>query len=328
MSEQPTLWDIPNATSSLAEDFGVLPCARPDGPTSAKSGREAVPARLSAQRVKGRGLQTLVTSGLNGHGSSASAALQQSLESRLLPRLDTAGSTLFQQTWRRKATPLRRRYWEHIASGRRTSGSDCTSWPTPRSAEAGPDYAIESREASGGLSLQTTAALAAWTTPQAHDVTGKSKGQKEIHGTANGCACLVRDAEMASWRSPAETDSNRGVHPSPDAKAGQHSLNTEANLASWATPDAQAMNLGENLDTWDAKAGQHSLNTEVSLSGPARLTASGEMLTGSDAGMESGGQLSPEHSLWLMGIPPEWASFGLRAMRSVSRRRGRSSKRI
>ena len=64
-------------------------------------------------------------------GSSASAALEQSLVSRLLPRLDTAGSTLFQQTWKRKGTPLRRRYWEHTASARRTSGSGCTSVPSP-----------------------------------------------------------------------------------------------------------------------------------------------------------------------------------------------------
>lgn len=46
---------------------------------------------------------------------------------------------------------------------------------------------------------------------------------------------------------------------------------------------------------------------------PVRLTTRGEMLTGSFAGMESGGQLCPRHSGWLMGYPETWFLAGMRA---------------
>ena len=42
------------------------------------------------------------------------------------------------------------------------------------------------------------------------------------------------------WRSPSAGDSIRGVHPNPDKQAGQHSLNNEAALSGWPTPNAMA----------------------------------------------------------------------------------------
>lgn len=48
---------------------------------------------------------------------------------------------------------------------------------------------------------------------------------------------------------------------------------------------------------------------------PARLTASGEMLTGSSAEMESGGQLNPHLSRWLMGLPVQWCICAMEAMK-------------
>ena len=69
-----------------------------------------------------------------------------------------------------------------------------------------------------------------------------------------------------------------------------------------------------------------NLNDFAMLAGPARLTASGQMLTGCSAGMESGGQLNPAHSRWLMGLPPEWDACAVTAMLSMPSKRRSSSK--
>lgn len=57
---------------------------------------------------------------------------------------------------------------------------------------------------------------------------------------------------------------------------------------------------------------------------PIRYTASGQVLTGSAAGMESAGQLNPDHSRWLMGYPPAWQRCVVTAMQSFPKSRRNS----
>lgn len=129
------------------------------------------------------------------------------------------------------------------------------------------------------------------TTPQAHDVSGRSKGQKEIHGTKHGCACLVREADLASWATPKASDGSGGRTTETEGGGNVH------------------------------------LDKQARRCGPARLTVTGEMLTGSSAQMESGGQLNPAHSRWLMGLPSVWDDCGVTAMQSLRRKPKRSLKR-
>jgi hypothetical protein len=82
-------------------------------------------------------------------------------------------------------------------------------------------------------------------------------------------------------------------------------LSGTAQLTGWPAPTTQDHKDGASDGTVDENCllGRAVWNCKDT---PARLTAFGKLLTGSYAGMESGGQLSPSHSRWLMGLPGAW----------------------
>jgi hypothetical protein len=137
-------------------------------------------------------------------------------------------------------------------------------------------------------------------------------------------------AQFAGWPTPTRLDStdtrNSTANRSPDAKPFQigNTLVDAASFAGWATPRAED---AESSGMRHSRGVADTLTAQTRLTGPARLTDTGELRTGSSAQMASGGQLSPAHSRWLMGLPPVWDACAVTAMPSFSRKPRRSSKR-
>ena len=109
-----------------------MPCAERVGPTTAPSGPAPVLANLSARQAKEMGLLTSGTSGPPSSGSSRSVALATSVANRLRQAMRFDGGILWRLTWKARHTPSARWIYQRQASARRTSGADCSGWPTPQ----------------------------------------------------------------------------------------------------------------------------------------------------------------------------------------------------
>jgi hypothetical protein len=132
MSRQAILQGTPNAISLRGSASGATHYVNQDGLIVDLFGQVVARASPSALPVMEKEQTTNVTCGQFGLNSLSSADLTLSLGNKLKARLSTAGSTLFNLTWREKVTALGLRVSLLRASVRRISDTDCTSWRSPQ----------------------------------------------------------------------------------------------------------------------------------------------------------------------------------------------------
>lgn len=345
MSDQYSMFDLmncpvsPNAISSPASADGASLSDLPDGQTTGQCGPVALPVSHSAWPAKVAAETTLDTSppifsiwsgpaapecclASKSQARQSSEKLQSALEETLQKRLTGLGSTMYRIAWKQHVTPLGRSISRQRASAHRTSDSAPTlrdllmsGWPTTQASDgSGGGQMKRALNPERSNDLNDFALLAGWGTPMAHEArlgyqnrrNGKKGSQKSLTTECVDFLDPVRgDPALAGW--PTTSANEFGHADREKLEARRKACKASAkNGNGFGLTLAQAMTLHEP--------------------GPHRFTASGLMLTGSDAEMQSGGQLNPEHSRWLMGFPAEWGSCGATAMQSTRNKRRSSSK--
>ena len=247
MSKQGSLFDTPNVISSPALESGPTPSESQDGLTTGPVWTGSCPCPSFSEAGKGEGFDD------DRHLWPDWDTLIRECrppvlfgEQVCMRRLDSAGSTLFAETWKRRATPLRRRYWEHTASARRTSDSGCTSVPTPQAADmtggGQAKRALRSHRENGvaqSANLNDYAMLASVPTPMA------GSPATETYNAAGNNDYSRKIVELATCATPRSEDSQcAGAH-----RGTADTLHAQTQLAAVPTPRAQEREQRNSADT-------------------------------------------------------------------------------
>ncbi len=274
---------IGSVISSPASGAGRLPFDSPDGRMIEPSGPAVAPVSPSRAPAPKLGATIRATFGRRGFASSASAALQSSLVSKLRQQLDMDGSILFAMTWKEKVTPAGRSVSLLRASGRRTLDNGYGSWPT-----------VQAHDASRRMG-------------QIHRTGGRRRNLEDY--------VMLTKPFMDVNQTPGKTEDGQDRQKLEKiAEVFRESIPVMEwpNRIGWPTPTKQD-GASSGAKDYPASVSHH---TGVTLTDASRLTGIGLTSSGSHAETAKPGQLNPAFSLWLQGYPAEWVSCGALAMQS------------
>jgi hypothetical protein len=219
----------PSVTSSLGLAAGPTLFDWPVGQTGDPSGPAAARASRGAWRAAATVPTIRATFGQRGFHSSASAALQRSLASRLRALTDGTGSTLFSLKWKTSTTPSGRSICLLRASAPHTDEPVYGSWPTTTGKDAVSSrrhgYANDGRDRAAdaplreqltghpGTTLLDAALMASWPTARAEDseCCGAHRGHPDT---------LTSASRLATWPTPNTPSGGRSVDPSTMSATG------------------------------------------------------------------------------------------------------------
>lgn len=316
-----------NATSSLGSGCGATPSDAPAGVMTDLFGQVVAPASHSAAPAKASGMRTIATYGRLGKGSSSSLSLSSSLASKLEAVTDRLGSTLYRLTWKLERTPSGRPLFLLRALEHRTRDTALSSWPTPQAHDERERGNTNADHHHFPHDLSNAAKSAAWHTPTSartrdYTVDGKTGN---LRPSQQGMA-----KAMAPWPTPLVNDT-KGPQTGPNRQGGMSLQN--AALAVWPTPNCPAPHDTENtVGRGRPRAGYNvdlalaasrteknqvaaccpDMETSLQPGFPVHAVRSmdfGQEPNGSPATTQAGsaiGQLNPNLSRWLQGLPAVW----------------------